>query len=48
MIEYLGVLLLIILFVPLLKAGKYREIERQQALRRAANKLQAKQRHSGV
>ena len=45
MFEILGVVLVVILLIPLFKTSKYKEIERQQALRRAASRLQEKQRH---
>jgi hypothetical protein len=44
MFEILGVILVVILLVPFLRTSKYKEIERQQALRRAASRLQEKQR----
>ena len=44
MIDLLIVAVLVLLLNPLAKADKYKEIERQQAMRRAMNRLQAKYR----
>ena len=44
MIELLGIVLLIILLAPLVRGSKYKEITRQQDMRRAMSKLQDKYR----
>lgn len=44
MTDVLIVAVLISLLYPLLKEGKYKEIERHQAMRRAMSKLQDKYR----
>lgn len=44
MIEFLGIVLLIILVAPFLRGNKYEEIEHQQSMRRAMSKLQDKYR----
>jgi hypothetical protein len=44
MVELLGILVLIILLAPFVKAYKYTDIDRQQAMRRAMSKLQEKNR----
>jgi len=44
MIELFMIAVLYLLLNPLSREGKYREIDRQQAMRRAMNKLQDKYR----
>jgi hypothetical protein len=44
MIDLLLIAVLFLLLNPLSKEGKYKEIERQQAMRRAMNRLQEKYR----
>ena len=48
MIEFLGIVILIILIAPFLIEGKYKGIERQQAMRRAMIKLQEKYRQDSL
>ncbi len=44
MIEVLVIAVLFLFLYPLSKEGKYKEIERQQAMRRTMNRLQEKYR----
>ena len=43
----LALMILILLIVPYMGRGKFKEIERQQAMRRSMMKLQEKYRRSG-
>ena len=45
MIEFLVIVGIIILLAPFGRVGKYKNIERQQAMRRSMKKLQEKYRH---
>ena len=48
MIELLVIVLLIILLAPGNRGSKYKEITRQQEMRRAMSRLQDKYRHYGA
>jgi uncharacterized membrane protein len=48
MAEVLVIVVLVILFTPIFKDQKYKEMERQKDMRRAMMKLQDKYRHNSL